>query len=328
MRPRKHDRHLPACVYLRHGSYYYVQAGKWRMIGKTLQAALAEYGRIAKVPGDSMPDLINRALPALTKDVKESTAKQYRYAARVLAGTFPEFRPADVRPSDIVKMLDDWQDSPATGQRLLVVLKAVFAWALMRDEVAVNPCIGVKRPPPLKRDRLVTAGEYAAIYAQAPLRLQCIMDLCRLTGQRIGDVLSLRRQQLLDEGIMFTQQKTGTPVVVAWSPELRAAVDRAKSITGNLAPLTLFYSRGGKPPDYQQTWRAFKLAARRAGVEDVRPHDLRALAATEAHRQGLDASALLGHKSTRTTDVYLRDKAPKVATPPTFSVPKKAARKA
>lgn len=327
MRPRKRDRHLPACVYHRHGAYYYVTGGKWRRLGATLPIALAEYARIIRVPGDSMASLIERALPSITRDVAPSTAKQYRYAARVLAGTFPEFRPGDVRPSDIVRMLDDWQDSPATGQRLLVVLKAVFAWALMRDEVTSNPASDVKRPPPLKRDRLITAGEYAAIREKATPRLQAIMDICRLTGQRIGDVLSLRRAQLEDGGIRFVQQKTGQELVVAWTPELRAAVGRAKAITGNLAPLTLFYSRGGHPPDYQQVWRAFKLAASRAGVEDVRPHDLRALAATEAHRQGLDASALLGHKSTRTTEVYLRDRTPKTATPPTFDAPKKAARK-
>ena len=327
MRPRKTDRHLPACVYCRRGAYYYVHGGKWRPIGRDLPTALAEYARIVALPGDGMPKLIDQALPAITRDVAESTAKQYRYSARLLSKGFAEFRPHDVRTSDVVKMLDRYAGSPATAQRLLVVLNLVFRWACERDIVAVNPCTAATRPPPLRRDRLITRGEYDAIYAKAPPRLQCIMDLCRITGQRIGDVLSIRRAQLEDAGIRFVQQKTGHELVVAWSPELRSVVARAKALTGNLRPLTLFYGRGGKPPQYEQVWRAFKLSASRAGVDDVRPHDLRALAATEAAAQGLDASALLGHKSTRTTEIYLRDKTPKLVTPPAFA-PKKARRKA
>lgn len=321
MRPRKRDRHLPACVYHRHGAYYYVKAGKWRLLARDLHGALAEYARIADISGNSMPELIERAMPSILASVKEATAVQYRYAARLLSEGFAEFRPGDVKSSDVVKMLDEFRDSPATAQRLLVVLKAVFRWALERDEVSRNPCIGVQRPPPLKRDRLITRAEYDAIRAKAPPRLQCIMDLCRLTGQRIGDVLGITRAQLEQTGIRFVQQKTGTELVVAWTPELRAVVDRAKSLTGNLAPMTLFYSRGGGAPAYERVWRGFQSAARQAGIEDVRPHDLRALAATEAHAQGLDATALLGHKSARTTEVYLRDKTPKTVTPPTFKGP-------
>lgn len=321
MRPRKRDRHLPACVYFRHGAYYYVKSGKWRRLGVNLQAALAEYARIADIAGNSMPELIERAMPSILEPVAESTAKQYRYAARLLADGFAEFRPADVRASDVQRMLDEFRESPATAHRLLVVLKAVFGWALLRDEVSVNPCVGVKRPPPLKRDRLVARGEFDAIYAQASPRLQCIMDLCRLTGQRIGDVLAIPRANLEPGGIRFKQQKTGTELVVSWTPELREVVERAKALSGPVAGLTLLASRGGRPLDYRNTWGEFKLAAERAGVENVRPHDLRALAATEAHAQGLDATALLGHKSARTTEVYLRDKTPKTVTPPTFQAP-------
>ena len=32
MRPRKKDRHLPSCVFLKSGSYYYVKRNKWERL--------------------------------------------------------------------------------------------------------------------------------------------------------------------------------------------------------------------------------------------------------------------------------------------------------
>lgn len=45
-----------------------------------------------------------------------------------------------------------------------------------------------------------------------------------------------------------------------------------------------------------------------AGVKDAKPNDLRAKAATDARRQGKNATALLGHKNAVMTDRYLRDR--------------------
>lgn len=323
MRPRKHDRHLPACVYLRSGSYYYVKQGKWLLIGRDLASALHEYARIVAQPTEGMPAIIEAALPAITSGKSESTQAQYRSAARRLQDALAEFRPEQVRHGDVVQLLDAYAHMPAVANRLLVVLRLVFRWALDRGLVAADPCVSVKRLRQPTRDRLLTAGEYEAIRSQAPARLQIIMDLAYLTGQRIGDVLAIRRADLGDEGIAFTQQKTGKRLIVGWTPELRDAVARAKALTGNLSPMTLFYARGGATPKHQNVWRAFKASAERAGVRDVTLHDLRAMAGTDADAQGLDATALLGHTDRRTTQSYLRDKRPKVVAGPAVR-PRKA----
>jgi integrase len=312
MRPRKLDRHLPACVFHRNGAFYYVKGGKWRHIGRDLASALHEYARIVAQPTDGLPALIDKALPSLTAEVADSTRKQYVAAARKLRDIFAEFRPEQVKPGDVVRMLDAYRAHPASANRLLVVLRLVYSWGLHRGEVDTNPCIGVKAPARQTRDRLMTPGEFAAIRAKANPRLRAIMDLCYLTGQRVGDVLAIKRSDLRDDGIYFEQQKTGKKLIVQWTPDLRAAVAAAKAVTGNLAPLTLFYGRGGKPPAHQNVWRAFKSCARRAGVEDVTLHDMRAMSGTDVDRQGGDATALLGHTDARTTAGYLRDKSPKL----------------
>jgi integrase len=304
------------------------KSGKWRMIGRTLSDALHEYARIVASPTDSMATLIESMLPHVLRrkdgmgDVKPSTEKQYRMAASELQHVLAEFRPDQVTHGTVQLILDAYHSKPGKRNRLLTVLTQVFDAALDRELVTANPCHRIKRLKLKARERLITAGEYAAIYAQAPAWLQTMMALCALTGQRVGDVMALTRRQLQEDGIHFTQQKTAKRLVVAWTPELREVVARAKALSGKVARQSLFTSRTGEPLKHQNVWRAFKLAASRAGVRDVTLHDLRALAATEAGRQGLDAQALMGHTDARTTRIYLRSKEVPVVTPPTMRAKK------
>lgn len=316
MRPRKTDRHLPPCVYLRHGAYWLVKKGKWTRLAADLPAALAEYARIISHPAGGMPALIDETLPAILAGKRPATVKQYRIAARRLQEILVEFDPAQVRPVHVVQIQTSFEATPSVANRTVTVLRLVFGRALKAGLIEANPCIGVE-PLTLKaRTREITWPEYRAIYAQAGARLQVMMDMCLLTGQRIGDVLAIRRVDMTDQGIAFRQQKTGKRLIVAWTPELRAAVERAKALLGNLSPLTLFYGRAGKPPAYQNVYRQWQAACRKAGIEDANLHDLRAMSGTEADRQGVDATALLGHSDPKMTRRYLRDRSAKVVAGP------------
>lgn len=317
MRPKQKDRHLPNCVYEKHGAFYYVKKGKWRLIGHTLHAALEEYARIVSAPDDGLSALIDKALPNITAKISDSTRKQYTFCARRLQAIFAEFRADQVRHGDIVQMLDAFSMQPAVGNRLLTVLKLTYQWAMDRQLVESNPCLSVKRLKQGTRDRLISATEYAAVYEHCNPWMRDIMDLCYLTGQRIGDVLAIERRHLTDEGIYFAQQKTGKRLVVGWTQELRAVVDRAKAAPTNISAIQyLLAGRGGKIRAHTNVWTAFKLAAKKAGVQNITLHDLRAMSGTAADNQGSDATALLGHSDRRTTKIYLRDRTPKVVIGP------------
>jgi integrase len=53
---------------------------------------------------------------------------------------------------------------------------------------------------------------------------------------------------------------------------------------------------------------AFDRACKAAGIEDATLHDVRAKAATDAKKQGKNATALLGHSTESTTTRHLRDR--------------------
>lgn len=317
MRQRKKDRHLPQCVYLKHGAYWIVKKGKWRKLGHDLHTALQEHARIISTPEGGIPALIDKAMPSIIEGKSESTKKQYANSAELLKVALGGFRPDQLRHADIVQIMDGFSDKQAIANRMLTVLRLVYKWALNRRIVEVDPTVSVDRYKQTSRDRLITPQEYRAMYAHSPDWLQVIMDLCYLTGQRIGDVLKMERGHLQAEGIFVEQEKTGKRLIVGWTPELEAVVDRAKALPSSVASVRyILATRAGKPRAHTNVWRAFKAAAAKAGVENVTLHDLRAMSGTEAERQGMDPTALLGHTDRRTTKIYLRDKSARVVSGP------------
>jgi integrase len=317
-RPRKKDRHLPACVHFRHGAYYYVKGAKWRPLGKDLRSALAQYATFMEAPEGSMPKLIWTVLDHLRPKLKPATVAQYTVAAKKLAVALIEFNPQDVKPRDVAEIKVGMSAHPNMANRCLSFLRQVFDYALEHGLVDSNPAIGVKRHAEKKRTRLLSQVEFDAIYAQAGERLQVVMELLRFTGQRVVDVLQIRESAILAEGIRFRQQKTDAYLTVKWTPGLTAAVARARGLQGNVRTLTLLTSRWRKAPDYRSVRDQWEVACKAAGVEDAHLHDLRAMSATRARSEGLNATKLLGHSSAKQTERYLRDREAVLVEGPSF----------
>lgn len=321
-RPRKRDCHLPPCVYQKHGSYWYVKGGKWTRIGETLRQALTAYATAHEAQTasaqKSMVALIEEALGHIRRNIKPSTAKQYQHAAKILKRKLAQFAPHQVQSRHVAQLKRDLANTPNMANRCLSVLRQVFDYALEQQLISSNPAVGIKRHREAKRTRLLSMEEYAGIYDKAGPRLRVVMDLCIRTGERIGDVLKIRRADLTDEGIRFVQIKTGAKRIVSWTPELRAVVERAKTLYVNIRALTLLHNRLGKAPDYRTVKLQWDRACRLAGVEDAHLHDLRAVAATWAKKQGLDPTRLLGHTSPAQTTRYLRDKEEVLTEGPSF----------
>lgn len=317
-RPRKTNTHLPPCVYPRHGAFWLVKGGKWTRLGATLEDALVEYARMHDAPRGGMPKLIDEVLEHIRPNLAKNTIAQYDIAARKLKKMLVQFAPDQVRPKHVAAIKVALAKTPNMANRCLSLLRQVFAWALEQQLIEMNPAVGIKRHLEGKRGRLISMDEYGAIYSRAGDRLQVIMDLLIRTGQRVGDVLRIRRTDLTDEGIRFVQQKTGAKLTVPWTPELRAVVDRAKLLHGNIRALTLLHNRRGKTPDYRTVKLQWDTACESANVADAHLHDLRAVALTAARKQGLNATRLAGHSSPAQTERYLRDREEPLANGPSF----------
>lgn len=324
-RPRKTGLHLPPCVYHRHGAFWLVKNGKWERLGSELPASLAEYGRRFQPAAlGGMPKLIRAAMVVAKArdDLAANTKAQYESGARLLEEAFADFQPEQVRSRDIRRLKAGMVKSQGMFNCCLSVLRMVFEYAIEEELLEENPAVSVKGYTPKKRKRLLSPAEFEAIYAHAAPRLRCMMDIWRLTGQRVMDVAKIRQRDLLPEGITFRQQKTDERLTVAWNPELEAAVARAKALNGNVRSLSLFSATQGKnrgsAPSHGAIWPQWDAACKAAGVEDAQMRDLRAVSGTAAKRQGKNPQALLGHTKEATTLIYLRDKDTPLVDGPTF----------
>lgn len=318
MRPRKKDRHLPPCVYPRHGAYWLVKRGKWSRLGATLEEALTEYARLHSEPKGGLDKFVDEALTAHRSSIAPATWKQYQHAAGKIKHAFAEFAPEQVKPKHVAMFKRSLVDTPGVANHCLAVLRVVFNYLLEQQLVESNPAFEVKRYQQAPRERLLSREEFDKIHAAAVPRLQCMMDLMYLTGQRLMDVVGIKQADLGAEGVAFRQAKTGARLIVRWTPELRAVVDRAKALQGNARSLTLFRGRRGTPPGYRSVRMQWVAACTAAGVQDAQARDLRAMSATDAEAQGANATRLLGHATPTTTRRYLRSKVVPIVDGPGF----------
>ncbi|MFJ2456374.1 tyrosine-type recombinase/integrase [Pseudomonas protegens] len=328
MRPRKKDRHLPACMYQKHGAYYLIRKGKWKRLGTDLQASLAEYAKLLdKTCQGGMPKLIDDALEHMRTrskpPLKPNTIKQYETACERLKDAFADFEPREVLPRHVVALKMHMADTPNMSNRIISVLRAVFNFALEQQIVDSNPCTGVRRHPEHKRDRYITHAEFEAICANSSENMRAIYEMCYLTGQRIGDVLAIRLADISEDGIAFKQEKTNAKLLVQMTPDLEDLIARVKALPRKIRGLTLFCSpRGGKPVHYGSVKEAFAISCKKAGVKDATLHDLRAKSLSDTDDQGNDAQKLGGHTDAKMTQRYLRLRKINVGQPPTM--PKKS----
>lgn len=314
MRPRKKDRHLPKCVYHKHGAYWLVKKGKWERLGTELPARLAT--RIA-TRRTKFADLVETAMLTIKPNVGASTWGNYRTASEKIKYAFADIAPAELSEGDVWDFRDGYADTPNMTNRCLSLLRQICSYAVRRRIMHSNPATNVDPLEERQRDRLLSMEEYHAIKEKAGARLQCIMDMLYLTGQRVNDVLKLKRSDLTDEGIYFKQQKTGAKVLVRWTSELRALVDRIKGLS-EIPALTLFQNRRRRAPDHRSVHLQWRTACEAAGVSNAQLRDLRAMSGTEAEEEGKNPTALLGHASPSMTKRYLRRKKVTMADGPTL----------
>lgn len=296
-------------MYFKHGAYWLVKKGKWTRLGDDLALALVEYAKTVETPKGGMAELIEKVYLHHSAGLAETTKEQYRQAAERLKEIFKNFTPQQVKSKHVAAMKVSMAATPNMCNRMISFLRVVFGYAVEWQLVDSNPCVGIKRHKEARRDRLLSDAEWSAIHEKANPRLRVIMELQYLTGQRIGDVLAIRRNQVTDAGIEFRQEKTDAKLLVRWSRQLRATVAAAEALSAGKPPaLTLLRGRYNGAPDYKSVYEQFKAASLAAGVEDASINDGRAKSATSTKAQGGDAQALLGHTSPAMTARYLRDR--------------------
>ena len=219
----------------------------------------------------------------------------------------------DVRKADIVSFHHDLRDRPYMANRAVSILSKMFNlaedWGLRID--GTNPARRIQKFKEEEKKRYLSDDEQAALGCvladslengeESPCAVAAIF-LLLLTGCRLGEILTLRWDFVAPHHLELPDSKTGRRRIPLPS-EAREILMSLPQVNGN--PFVIVGDVEGQHLiNLQKTWRRVKA---RAGISDVRMHDLRHTYASVAVMNGIDPFMLkeiLGHKSLQTTLRY------------------------
>lgn len=349
-RRRTKNKHLPRRVYPKHGALWFVDKDNgWHRLSD--ENDLAEmYKQLAKfVPSNkplhTMNDVFDKFIVEKLPLLAPRTQSDYQGYIENLRLFFGEAPPEDVTAGDVFDYRKKRAEKSVTQANrekscLSSVFTAAIEWKLRTD----NPCHLVPKIHEPPRDRYVDDEEYIAVYnlttkvmhETSGAIMQCAMDLATMTGQREGDLLRLPCRDpkvYTTAGIVFRPNKskrrhprhgqmieTSKRVIIEWSDELRAVVDRLRALGPQLRP-TLICTEDGEPfteSGFRSNWHRLMTAAvegtdRKDEAKALKPviseaytfHDLRAKRASDAE-DVLEANDALAHDDLKTTQTYRR----------------------
>lgn len=245
---------------------------------------------------------------------KPSTEREYRRSVNLfIKPAIGTFRILDVKRSDIAKLHHDMRHIPYQANRTLGVLSKLFnlseVWGLRPD--GSNPCRHVKKYREEKRQRFLTADELTRIGHALEQELRehpesksavAAIELLILTGCRLGEIQTLKWSYVNGNSLILPDSKTGPKTVYLGQAamDVLSGIERLPDneyvITGNVP--------GQYLTDLERPWRRIRA---RAGLSDVRIHDLRHTFASGAIAIGESLpmiGKLLGHSQVQTTARY------------------------
>ncbi|HDL8134500.1 TPA: tyrosine-type recombinase/integrase [Yersinia enterocolitica] len=248
-------------------------------------------------------------------DLALETQKDYRkYSVKVLS-VFGPMPPDTIKPEHIRKYMDKRGIKSRTqANREKAFISRVFRWGYERGMVKMNPCKGVKQFKEISRTRYITNKEYDALYSVSPPVVQVAMELAYLCCARQADILDMKKGQLIEEGILIQQSKTGVSQIKAWGPRLTAVINQASQLPLNKGMSSIFvihqqsgsrYTRDG----FNSRWLKAKAEAKAKYPElefDFTFHDLKAKGISDLSGSLYDKQAISGHKNAAQTARYDR----------------------
>lgn len=242
------------------------------------------------------------------------TQYEYRLGLKRLRSVFKHAPIASIKPGAVGSLMHELRETPFQANRLKALLSRVWNWARSRGLTsAPNPCTGVEGFPEPPRAVVVTGAMFWAVYDQGDQVLRDWLRLDIMIGQRVTDVLRIKRTDICAENgrrwIGLRSTKTGVGGHIDIENELVDLVDellaRPRAATGPW----LIQTDAGQRVTYNMIsdrFNAARNAARELAAErgepwqnwqmsDVRKASLnQAKTLEEARRRGL-------HTDPRTT---------------------------
>lgn len=250
------------------------------------------------------------------KELSPRTQKDYLTYKPMIVSAFGTMKPNAIKVHFVRIFMDKLakgkgkpgKPANATANRHKACLQKICSWAHQSGKMKINPCVGVEKLKEKPRERYITDQEYQAIYDKAPAPCRVAMEMSYLCMARISDVVNVKVNDLLEEGIYIQQGKTGVKQIKLWSERLRKAVADAKALPCKPGMFTMFLFN--KPDGSRYTVRAiqaqYKKACDLANVKGATLHDLKSKGVSDFEGTLHEKQDAAGHTNPKQTAKYDR----------------------
>ncbi len=312
-------------------NYYYVARvdgkNKWTALGNDLVTARLEWAKLENVAFNA-GDLVTFDVAAqrfefeVIPHLGSRTQLEYTRQLKKLRAVFGNVPLDAITPYFINKYVRERTKKIAANRE-----KALFSTVFNHARVwgytsAPNPCAGVKGNKETGRDRYIEDDEFCRVMEQACQPLRVTMELAYYTGQRPSDVLKILRSDIKDGALWIRQNKTRTPIRIELEGPLLDIIIRITTEMPPLRPGTmrtkhLIQNEHGQAVTYGSLKYRFAKAREKSGVENIQFRDIRAKSATDTDDRSTISHAqdLLGHKSRKMTEHYIKTRIGKRVSP-------------
>ncbi len=227
-------------------------------------------------------------------------------------------RLAEIRRTDVqeLQMKVARESGQCTSNRMLALLSVIFNKAADWGFEGANPCLGIKRFSERSRDRFLQAEEIPAFLQSVAMEPEPWPDyflLLLFTGVRKGNLFTMRWDEIdMDRGVWrLPDTKTGLAVVVPLASAAIEILARRKARADLSVPWVFPTTsrRRSKKPHLVEDLAAWRRILQRAGIEGLRPHDLRRSLGSWMAIRGASLPVIgkvLGHTQPQTTSIYAR----------------------
>ena len=249
--------------------------------------------------------------------LKPKTVQEYGLQSKGIRAAIGKRRIEEVTRLDIERMVKPLR--PVMRNRVLAFTSRLFNLCQSWGWCESNPVRFVEKAHEEPRDRTMSESELAALGAaleaenEASPAAVAAIRFATITGLRIGEVIAMRWADVdFERGrVLLPTTKTGRRWQSLSSAALEALANHPRINSNDHV-----FTTGRAHVTYKTVHGAFNRAAKQAGIEDARLHDLRRTLMTAAAASGVSAHVLrdlLGHRTATMADRYVRHSGTAVA---------------
>lgn len=326
-------------VTVKAGRYYYIEdlaerapngrpKQKWHKLTRVDEGETALVKALAALVGESeqrtgnlparLMDFRREHMPTLSHDVR----KEYERMYDAVAKSFAAFDTEQVIPGDVLTFLrDNFADKLTAQGHYKARISTFFSWCVLKGYATANPCreIRVKKPP--KRRGKMTAELYWRMHDALPEMGKAFLELAFLIAQRPTEPRLMRESWISGDWITIqpgkTLRTTGDEVRFRITPEIQAAIDRARAARPKRTVILLdrrrdpfiLQTRDGTGFTKEGLNSMWIRAREKAGItvdvttRDIRPFALKAMEDAGVPLDEIRKAAV--HSTTTMTEHYL-----------------------